>query len=70
MTTYLAVPQISYSLPNAARAADVSLSTIKDAIDKGNLVVTYVGPKGSKPVIRAVALDEWVAAQPNTRRAS
>jgi uncharacterized protein YvpB len=68
VTTYLAVPQISYTLANAAAAADVSLSTIKDAIDKGDLVVTYVGPKATKPVIRAVALDEWVAAQPNTRR--
>jgi hypothetical protein len=61
--TYAAV---SYSMAGAVMASGVSETSIKTAIRNGDLVVHYIG---SKIVIRAVDLDEWIDDLP-TERAS
>lgn len=65
--TRLAVAAVSYSVVGAAEASGVSERTIRGAIKAGELTTHWLG---SKPLIRAVDLDEWVQSLPTERRAS
>jgi S-adenosylhomocysteine hydrolase len=67
MTAQITVAQVSYDLRGAATAAGVGVTSIKEAVDQGDLVVHY---RGSKPLIRAVDLDAWVASLPTSRKSA
>lgn len=59
--------RIAYTVVEAAEACGVSRATIDAAIRNGDLVANYAGAKGGKKLIRAVELDNWVAALPTER---
>jgi S-adenosylhomocysteine hydrolase len=63
----ITVAQVSYDLRGAAQAAGCGVTSIKEAVDTGDLVVHY---RGSKPLIRAVDLDAWVASLPTSRKSA
>lgn len=62
--THLALAAVSYSIPGAVEASGVSESSIRAAIKDGELTAHYLG---TKPLIRAVDLDEWVQSLPTTK---
>lgn len=55
---------VSYSIPGAVVATGIGETTIRKALNDGDLVAHYVG---SKPVIRAADLDEWVESLPTEK---
>lgn len=63
-STQITVHQVAYDLRGAAEAAGCGITSIKEAIEAGDLVAHY---RGTKPLIRAVDLDEWVASLPTER---
>ena len=60
----IVVAQVSYDLRGAAEAAGCGITSIKEAVESGDLTAHY---RGTKPLIRAVDLDEWVASLPTSR---
>ncbi|MBU4213915.1 MAG: hypothetical protein KJ792_04585 [Actinobacteria bacterium] len=65
--TAITLTAVSYDLAGAAGATGISERTIRDAIASGDLVANYVGSKATKPILRAVELDAWIASLPTTR---
>ena len=57
-------PAISYTVPEAAHAVGCGETKIRDAIKAGELTPRYTG---SKPVLLAADLLEWVASLPTER---
>ena len=66
----VAYPFISAPLEVAAAHSGVSVTTLRQAIADGDLIARYIGSKATKPVVRAVDLDEWLQTLPTERRAS
>ena len=66
--TRIALARVSYTVAEAVEATGISETTIRAAIADGALVANYVGTKASKPVLRAVELDAWIASLPTSRR--
>lgn len=64
--TALALAAVSYNMAGAITASGIGETTIKRAIADGDLIAHYVG---TKTIIRAADLDEWIASLP-TERAS
>ena len=58
-------PFVAADLKRAAEAAGCSIRSLQLAIEAGDLTAHYLG---SKPLIRAVDLDEWVESLPTERR--
>lgn len=58
---------VSYTLTGAVEACGLSETTLRDAIEEGDLVAHY---KGRRPVILRRDLEEWVESLPTQRRAS
>lgn len=56
-----AISKKGFTLPEAAEIASVGLSTLKAAIDKGELPKRY--PSG-RPIILASDLDAWLESLP------
>lgn len=69
MTAGITLTRVSYTLAEAVAATGISERTIRGAIEDGVLVANYVGAKASKPVLRAVELDAWIASLPTRRGA-
>lgn len=63
----ITLTSVSYDLDGAEAATGISRATISEAVKDGSLVAHYVGRKATKPVFRAVELDEWVRSLPTTR---
>lgn len=59
--------KVAYTLAEAVVATGISDDTIRAAISNGSLVANYVGDKATKPVLRAVELDAWIASLPTER---
>lgn len=51
--------KLAYSIPAAAEAVDLSVSSIRDAIDRGDLRPKY---PNRKPIIPAAELERWIAS--------
>lgn len=51
----------AFSLPEAAEVASVGLSTLKAAIDRGDLPKRY--PSG-RPIVLATDLEKWLESLP------
>lgn len=64
----IAYPFVSADLPTAAVAAGVSETTLREAIEVGDLTAHYVGRKATKPVVTADDLHAWVSSLPTERR--
>lgn len=64
METRIALARVSFTIADAAIATGISERTIRDAIADGVLVAHGVGAKSSKPILRAVDLDEWLESLP------
>ena len=60
--------KLAYSLAHAAEAIDVSLSTIRRAIDDNELPAHYIGEKKSTVRISADDLIRWFKSSPTERR--
>ena len=58
---YTAPSPLAYSLPAAAEAVGVSLSTVRTEIKSGALRVRYVG---TKPIIPTDELSAWLKRLP------
>ncbi len=56
--------KIAYSLPNFAKAVDLSIEKIRQHIDRGELVPSYVD---SKPLIMREEGERWLRTRPNER---
>lgn len=63
----VSLSRVSYTLADAVTATGISEDTIRAAVADGSLVAHYVGAKATKPVFRAVELDEWVESLPTVR---
>lgn len=63
----ITLTSVSYDLDGSVEATGLSKTTIRAAVDNGDLIAHYVG---RKPVFRAVDLDEWIRSLPTERRAS
>lgn len=56
--------RLSYSIPNFAKAVDVSVEKVRQHIERGNLVKTYID---TKPVIRREEGLRWLRTLPNEK---
>jgi hypothetical protein len=56
--------QLAYSIPNFAKAVDLSVSTVREHIDNGNLIVSY---PNSKPIITQAEGLRWLESLPTER---
>lgn len=63
----ISLSRVSYTLADAVIATGISEATIRAAVADGSLVAHYVGAKATKPVFRAVELDEWIESLPTVR---
>lgn len=66
MSAVVQLAAVSYSLAGAVAASGISDKTIRQAIKDRDLVAHYVG---TKPVVMATDLAEWIESLP-TERAS
>lgn len=53
--------KLAYSIPSLAEAVDLSVASIREAIDKGDLVPKY---PNRKPVIPAAEAQRWLDSLP------
>jgi len=59
--------KLAYSIPNLAKAVDLSVDTIRKAIDKGDLTQSYPTTAGRKPIIDRREAERWLSALPTER---
>jgi hypothetical protein len=64
MTAVVQLAAVSFDLPGAVAACGLSDKTIRKAIADGDLVAHYYG---TKPVIVAADLAEWIESLPTER---
>jgi len=57
--------KLAYSIPNFAKAVDISETTVREAIKKGNLIPSY--PAKAKPIIPTKEALRWLDALPVER---
>ncbi len=62
--------KLAYSIPNFATAVDLSVDTIRKAIDSGDLIPAYPTKAGRKPIITKKELERWLASLPSERPAA
>lgn len=60
--------QLAYSIPNFAKAVDLSVSSIYEAINSNELVPVY--PTKRKPLISRAEGERWLQSLPAEKRAS
>ena len=56
--------KLAYTIPNFAAAVDLSVTSIRDHIDAGNLVPSY---PNRKPIITKAEGERWLRTLPNER---
>lgn len=54
--------KLAYTYQEAATAVGVSVRSLQRLVERGDLAVKYIG---TKPVIRASELNDWVEALPS-----
>jgi hypothetical protein len=59
--------KLAYSIPNFANAVDLSVDTIRKAIDNGDLITVYPTKAGRKPIISKAEGERWLAHLPSER---
>jgi len=61
--------KLAYSIPNFANAVDLSVDTIRKAIDNGDLIPSYPTKAGRKPIITKDQGEQWLKNLPSERPA-
>lgn len=61
MNSPIVLDKLAYSIPNFAKAVDLSIEKVRQHIAKGELVPSYVD---SKPLIRREEGERWLRARP------
>lgn len=56
--------KLAYSIPNFARAVDLSETTLREEIAKNNLIVSYPTRAGKKPIITRKNAEAWLDSLP------
>ncbi|MCT9620735.1 hypothetical protein [Curtobacterium sp. C2H10] len=56
--------RLAYSIPNFATAVDLSVDTIRKAIDSGDLIPAYPTKAGRKPIITREEGLRWLRSLP------
>jgi len=56
--------KLAYSIPNFAKAVDLSVDTIRKAIDRNDLIVVYPTSAGRKPLITRKDGEAWLDSLP------
>jgi hypothetical protein len=56
--------KLAYSIPNFARAVDLSETTVREAINKRDLIVVYPTAAGKKPLISRKDGLAWLDSLP------
>lgn len=56
--------KLAYSIPNLAKAVDVSVQTIRNEINDGNLIPSYIR---TEPRITAIEAKRWLDTRPAER---
>jgi hypothetical protein len=64
MTDELRPDKLAYSIPNFARAVDLSETTVREAINKNDLIVSYPTAAGKKPIITKKNAEAWLDSLP------
>lgn len=64
MNDQVTLDKLAYSIPNFARAVDVSIEKVRQHIERGDLVKSYVD---SKPVILREEGMRWLRSLPNEK---
>lgn len=59
--------KLAYSIPNFASAVDLSVDTIRKAIDNGDLIPSYPTKAGRKPIIDRREGERWLENLPSER---
>lgn len=61
----MAEQMIAYDIDRAAEVVSLSVASLYDAIKNNEIVVTYGGPKKTKPLFRPEDLDNYVKTLPS-----
>lgn len=64
MTKTVELEQLAYSIPSFAKAVDLSVSAVREHIDRGDLVPSY---PNSKPIITRAEGERWLRSLPNEK---
>lgn len=67
MTDNPALEQLAYSIPSLAKAVDLSVTTIREGIDKNDLIVSYPTTSGRKPIITRKNAQAWLDNLPTEK---
>lgn len=67
MSANVQLEKLAYSIPNFAKAVDMSVESVRQQIAAGNLVPSY---PNSKPLITRAEGERWLKSLPAERRAS
>ncbi|MDK8171714.1 hypothetical protein QP735_04145 [Curtobacterium citreum] len=62
--------KLAYSIPNFAVAVDVSVDTIRKAINRGDLITSLPTEAGRKPIITKKEGERWLESLPTERPAA
>lgn len=64
MTAPIVLDKLAYSIPNFAAAVDLSVEKVRQHIERGELVPSYVD---SKPLIMREEGERWLRSRPAER---
>lgn len=64
-TDTIVLEKLAYSIPNFAKAVDMSVEAIRQQIEEGYLIRSYVK---SKPLILREEGERWLRSLPSERR--
>lgn len=67
MSAPVILDKLAYSIPNFAKAVDLSVEAVRQQIRDGALVPSY---PNSKPLISRAEGERWLKSLPSERRAS
>jgi hypothetical protein len=56
--------KLAYSIPNFSKAIDLSETSIREAINKNDLIVSYPTRAGKKPIITRKNAEAWLDSLP------
>lgn len=70
MSVTYELDKLAYSIPSLAHSCDLSVDTIRKAIDNGDLIPSYPTKAGRKPIITKEEAERWLRALPTERPAA
>jgi len=67
MTAPVVLDKLAYSIPNFAKAVDLSVQSVRNLIEAGDLVPSYAN---SKPLITRAEGERWLDSLPPERKSA